>query len=226
MLNKNTIRKWVLFSVLAVTFSAMAQAQDDKSPVELRNNAYVTLTGTVGDITDADEFTLNYKGGSIKVDTNDYWPDLFAKDALEVLKPGDQITVTGVVDDNYFTKKEIDATSIAYRGTNYSRLYRHKSDGTAYSNVWPYYVWDEKIYENRVGISGTVSNILNDQEFEMKYGTGTIKVDTSALKVLDTDRLNVGDRVMVYGDMDENWFGKRELDADYLVRTDIYQSQG
>jgi uncharacterized protein YdeI (BOF family) len=197
-----------------------AQTQETAPAPALTEDAYVTVSGSVGEIVDADEFTLNHAGGKIRVDTNDYWANLFRKDAVEVLKPGDTVTVTGVVDDNFFTKKEIDATRILHKGKDYSRVYRSAPE----DGYWPYYGWGDGMYGDDVSVSGTVSKILSDDEFELKYGTGVLKVDVGALEVSETDRLRQGDRVTVYGDMDDNWFGKRELDADYLVRTHVYRA--
>lgn len=211
---------------LAVVPGAYAQTTTTKSPAALNDNAYVTLSGTVGEITDADEFMLKYKGYRIQVDTNDYWPNLFGKDAIQVLKPGDKVTVTGKVDDNWFTKKEIDATSISTGGKNYSRVYWRGSNNMSNYGSWPYYGWNDEMYEERVGLSGTVSKVTGDNTFEMKYGTGTVKVDTSGLDIIKANMLNRGDRVTVYGNMDDNWFGKRELNADYLIRTNVYHARG
>ncbi len=205
---------------LAITPATGAQ---NTPPAALPDNSYVTISGTVAEVLDADEFTVNYSGGTIKVDTNDAWPNLFRKEALEMLKPGDRVTITGKVDDNLFARKEIDASSISHQGKTYSRVYSQTPYDTAYYGYWPYYGWDDKMYNDNVSISGTVSRVIDDDEFEMKYGTGTVKVDTSALNVDANRLLQVGDRVMVYGDMDDNWFSKRELDADYLVRTNVYQ---
>jgi uncharacterized protein YdeI (BOF family) len=223
----NTLFKSFLMSTaLGLAIAPAAQAQQNKAPADMKDNSYVTISGKVGEILDADEFNLSYSGGAIKVDTNDGWPNLFRTDAIEVLKPGDKITVTGLVDDNLFVKKEIDAISISHHGETYSRLYWHIPYDNAYYGYWPYYGWDDKMYDDKVSISGTVSKILSDTAFEMKYGAGSLKVTTDDLNVHDADRLRVGDRVMVYGEMDDNWFGKRELDADHLVRTNVYGPRG
>jgi len=167
---------------------------------------------------------LRYKGGTIKVDTNDYWPNLFSADAAEALRTGDRVMVTGLVDDNFFTAKEIDANNITLQGKNYSRVYSYNSNNTTY---WPYYYGqDQNMSDGRIALTGRVSKILPNDSFELSYGTQTIKVDAKDINVMQKSAVKTGDRVTVYGDIDESWYGKQQLDADYLVRTSTYQARG
>lgn len=99
---------FVAFSA-AITFGTVATAEGTKAAAttSLQDGAYVTLSGTVGKIVDGDEFELRHGKGTIMVDTNDDWPNLFDNNAGQILKTGDKVRVSGEVDDNLFTKKEM-----------------------------------------------------------------------------------------------------------------------
>lgn len=213
-------------AALALMIVPTAEAQLSRADQTLEANTYVTLSGTVEGTPETNSFTLRYTGGSIRVDTNDAWPDLFRKDAAEILKPGDQVTVTGRVDDALFSAKEIDAMSISHKGQTYSRVYTRGADADPLFKMWPYYGWDAARVDNdNVSVSGVVSEISGNNEFEMKFGDRTMKVDTSDLTLAETERLRAGDRVTVFGKVDDTWFNTRTLRADSLVRAHLYESR-
>ncbi len=194
------------------------------TPANLKDDAYVTINGTVEKISEGDAFTLRYAGGTIGVDTNDTWPFLFNNDSTDLLRVGDKVTVIGQVDDNFFTRKEVDASSIRVKGANASRFYENTQNGNnSYGND---YSWDETMDEDNVRLTGTVMRLVDDETLELSYGTGTIRVDTEDLNRDTQNWLQVGDIITVYGEMDNNWFGKKELEANYLVRTSSYRSRG
>src|SRR5688572_22201289 len=78
----------------------------------MQDDAYVTLTGKVASVTENDAFQLDYGKGVIRVDTNDGRSNIFQgadANAGNVLREGDQVTVTGRIDNNWFSEREIDA---------------------------------------------------------------------------------------------------------------------
>lgn len=203
---------------VALLFSTSAIAMDQKSPAELEDDTYVTLSGTVGNIVDSDEFELVYSGGRIMVDTNDKWPALFVRDANEVLNTGDRVQVQGEIDDNFFAKKEIDATRIVHGNSTSYRVYslnNNMVDPEAYT-----YVLGEE--GESVAVTGNVMRVMDDQKFVLNYDSGTIQVDADDIAMSKTDRLTVGDRVTVYGQIDNDWFEKHEIDADRIVEINSY----
>lgn len=155
------------------------------------------------------------------VDTNDSWPNLFDKKASEILKTGDRVRVSGEVDDNLFTKKEIDATRVTHYGKNYSRTYWNQED-YAYNN--DYITYDNRRYRDGedITLTGTVGKTTDDQKFMLNYAGGSIQVDADDLCMEETNRLHTGDRVTVIGEIDDDWFEKREIEADHILRVSDY----
>ena len=192
----------------------------------LVNNSYVTLSGVVGEVTEGDEFELRYGGGTVMVDTNDTWPDLFKKDASMFIKTGDRITVTGRVDANFFDKKEIEAYRLTVHNDNYYRTYTNNDYAPSYQPDTQYYYYpydaDNSLDDKTVSMTGQVSAVGGNDDFMLRYGDREIKVDTDKLNFTDASRLTVGDIVTVYGNLDKDWFNKTEVEATKIVRTRVY----
>lgn len=210
--------KKLLAATTALTVAMAGSAMAANSTQNMEDGAYVTLSGKVVAITDEDEFQLIHNGQKILVDTNDEWPDLFDKSAQQILKTGDMITVSGVVDDNLFGKNEIDAKAIRYDGTTYTRMYVVESYPMANYNPASGMRDDEYM-----SLTGTISNITEDDKFMLNYGTGTIEVETDGIDLEESNRLSVGDRVTVEGELDKNWFSARELEADTIYVISEYR---
>lgn len=186
----------------------------------LRDDTLVTLSGTVADIVENDAFHLNYGGGTVRVDTNDTWPNLFdTKSATRYLKKGDRVTVTGKVDDNWFTKKEIDAHSLYLDDKNQMVVYNRPGDRRIFADdTYP----ENRAYfseGSRFSFTGTVTEVKNDDEFIINYGTGTIQVDLSKVDDVPDKWIQPGDRVSVFGKIDNGLFEKREVIAEGISKT-------
>jgi len=111
------IRTLALALAATTALSTAALALDNARTDNLPERGMITIAGTVAKITDADEFDLNYEGGTIHVDTNDAWPNIFKKDANNATKQlavGDHVVVDGRIDNNFFAKREIDAKSLRF----------------------------------------------------------------------------------------------------------------
>ncbi len=206
----------------ATLSSATAMAENNtkaQAASTLKDGTYVTISGKVEKVVDGDEFQLSYGNGTIMVDTNDHWPALFRKDVANILTPGDHVQVSGFVDDNLFTKKEIDAESIVHESTQYSRVYR-LNDGR--DNVYRPYSYYHAMDDEGISLTGDISKIIDDDSFMLNYGNGMIRVDADEIEFPKTERLRVGDRVTVKGEIDDNWFGKRTLEAESMYRINYY----
>lgn len=205
---------------------AAAEGTDKDGNVKFQNDAYITITGTVGSITDEDEFQLNHAGGTITVDTNDAWPDLFRADAGTVLNTGDRVSVTGKVDNNLFSGNEIEAYRLTVSGDTYGRIYTNQNYAPSYEN--DYAAYNNVAYgtgltdDQQVRISGEVSKIVNDEKFMLRYGNGEIQVDTDDVDFTNAAKLNVGDEVVVFGEVDKDLFQKKEVEAERVILSRAY----
>lgn len=205
---------------------AAAKGTDKSGNIKFENDAYITISGTVGEITDGDEFMLNHAGGMIKVDTNDTWPDLFANDAATLLKTGDRVSVTGKVDNNLFTTNEIEAYRMTVAGNSYSRVYTNQAYAPSYEN--DYAAYNNVAYgagledDQKVRISGEVSRIEKDDKFMLRYGNGEIMVDTDDVEFSNVTALAVGDEVVVFGEVDKDLFQKKEVEAERVILSRAY----
>lgn len=82
---------------------------------------YVTLSGTVSKILDNDRFELDYGNGVTQIDYDDALHELFKKTDHKI-KAGDKVTVTGKIDNNWFTRREILVSSILHITDDYPAL--------------------------------------------------------------------------------------------------------
>jgi hypothetical protein len=116
-----------LVSTLLLSTAALAMDRTDNLP----NKGTVTISGEVAKISDKDEFDLAYDGGMIHVDTNAAWPNIFHKDANNATKQlavGDHVVVTGKIDNNFFSKREIEAHSLSFENGGQIFSYEHNKD--------------------------------------------------------------------------------------------------
>lgn len=172
---------------------------------------WLTLTGTVVSAA-ADAFVLDYGAGNVTVEMDDW--DWYQEG--RVLKAGDEVTVSGLADQDLLLNKRIEARSVYVRNLN--SFFFASSD-------------DE---ESRRASAAMTANATNNSDFtgrvsaiegrELTVGTGpaAIRVDTSALadNPLDAEgahRVRVGDRIFVWGDLDLDAAEGAEIKARGLV---------
>ena len=220
-------------AVLALLAAAPAplyaanESTTDENP-NLKDEDYVTLSGTVGSILSGDEFELNYGSGKIKVDTNDFWPDMFkpgseASNLAYRLKTGDKITVSGRVDKSWLTANEIEAEAISYQTGSYITTYRNPNAQSG----WMDRNLDYFREGGRMSLAGTITQIVNDHEFILSYGSGTtIQVDTDGLGVPKNSPFVVGEHVTVYGTFDKGLIERNEIQAEVINRSDYLMRLG
>ena len=195
---------------LAVTLMTAITA-DAKSPYTQPDNTWISISGTVKAVT-ADTFTLDYGQGMITVEMDDGDRDADAY----MLLPGDEVTVSGKIDDDFYEMTTIEASSV----------YVEKLGTTFYASAL-----DEEDYWETVVMPGVLANTLvqgtvtsvSDQEFTLNTGLRslTVEVDEMFYNPLDDvgyQRIETGDVVRVTGMLDENLFGRREFKADAIVK--------
>lgn len=179
----------------------------------------VVLTGTIQSVSD-DEFVLSYGSGNITVEMEDWnWNG----ENMKNLRVGDRVTVTGQIDDDLFEGREIEADNIYLTASNVY-YYREGSTaspimGTAYRSPNTSTMAGDGTF---VAMSGRVSNI-NGKEFTLTDENNmTMQVDTGELGYdpLDAEgvqRVREGDMIQVYGEVDEDFFERKEILASRVI---------
>lgn len=215
-------------ALLAATQGYAAnEVTQDENP-NLRDEDYVTLSGTVGKILSGDEFELRYGSGTIKVDTNDYWPEIFnpsgdASNMAYRMKTGDKVTVSGRVDKSWLTANEIEAETISYRSGSSITTYRNPN----LQSNWLDRNLDYFREGGRMSLAGKITQVVNDHEFILQYGGGnTIQVDTDGIDLRKSNPFAVGERVTVYGTYDKGLTERNEIQAEAIDRSDYYMRLG
>jgi len=187
--------------------AANASAQD---PYEKPDGSYISLSGTVTSSTPS-SFVLDYGEGLVTVEMDDW--DWYG-DAYGIL-PEDDVTVYGYVDDDLYETTTIEASSVYVEDLN---TYYYASGADEESTAYVSTTW----YDYDYTVTGVVDSV-NGREFTVDTGTRQMTVDTWQLgyNPLDDEgflKIEKGDRVTVYGDLDMDVFGDREISAEAIVK--------
>lgn len=185
----------------------------DRKVGQAEDGEWIRLSGTVSSVSD-DAFTLDYGKDKITVETDD-----FASDTLRSLKKGDRVTVSGRIDDGFFSSKDIVASTVHMNSSNQT-LSANRNEMDASRSVFP---GSDMNAANRaedgewVSMTGKVSKMDGD-EFTIQTGSQSVAVDASDADGFDDNRLRIGDRVSVSGEIDEGGlFDDREIEASSVV---------
>jgi uncharacterized protein YdeI (BOF family) len=211
---KRNILNGLLVTAGAALLSAPAIAQDKLATYE--DGARVMVSGTVSDLSD-DEFTLNYSGGSIGVEVDDWdWNWMDDSDLTSRLNNGDQIIVSGEIDDDWFEAREIEADNIYFR-QNYSYYYVVDTNPAYYAEFDNDTAMRDGSY---LSVRGKVQNI-SGREFTVRSQGTDLQIDTSDLSynpMEGNSPVKTGDWVYVYGEVDDGFFDEKELSAEAVVK--------
>lgn len=198
----------VTAAAVAVLLSTPAWSQN---PYALADENWISLSGTVSEAK-PDGFTLNYDNGSVKVEMDDY--SSWHREG-RALSNGDEVVVSGRVDDDLFETTSIEAAMVYVErlGTHF---YASAMDEETPLQFGPTYQADSVV------VSGTIRRIDGDT-FTLGTGTGRIDVETGDMgdNPLDEDgflKLKVGDYVSVAGDYDVRLFKNNEVEATSIVK--------
>ena len=182
-----------------------AQRQDARELASAVEGEWVTLTGEVERVLPT-SVTLDYGIGEIEVEIDgDPWS------GDNPLRRGDNVTVAGRVDEDFFRKRTIEASYI-YVERLQSYVYASATDEEAGNFAPP---GDPESDGNWVALTGVLAAKAED----------TLIIDTGAMDVVvDTSTLHyepgvaIGERISVSGEMDYSaLFGSRRLTADVVV---------
>jgi len=204
--------RWPVTVIAAAALLGASCGGPAENPRAMPDESWISLGGTVEAVS-ADSFVLDYGTARITVEMDDGDRDA---DAYKLLV-GDQVTVNGRIDDDFFEATTIEASSVHVKKLDtyfYASSLDEESDGPfiAPTPLPPY----ETI------VQGTVTAVADD---ELTLDTGlrmvTVEVDRLGYDPLDDDgyqRIDVGDRVNVAGAIDDDFFAGREIVARSVVK--------
>jgi uncharacterized protein YdeI (BOF family) len=195
--------------LMAAAGSTPASAQEVSSSYD---GEWLSVSGTVDSVS-GDAFMLDYGDKTIPVEMDDY--DWYSENPLVV---GDQVTVTGRMDDDFFQSRRIEASSL-YVDSLHTQFYASADDE---EDVTVPLVDFDTLRTGGLSLTGTVQSV-DDEEFVLDTGAYDYRVDTQSLYYDPFDatgiqHVAVGDRVSVTGSIDDaDFFDNREIDATSLT---------
>ncbi len=195
----------IMLAAMSLAFASYAQDRVSDAPPA----SEISLSGKVAAI-DQDSFMLDYGAGRVRVDLEDGL-DWFPAGAAG-LTLGEPVTVNGVIDDDMFDTREIEATSI-YRPSLQTYLYADTSNARFFppTETRP----NDLSWAN---LSGTVRGVTG-RDFILDTGVREFRVTTDAAQTPNTvSRLRPGTRVSVSGLVNgDDIFDRQEIDATNVV---------
>lgn len=173
-------------------------------------DSWVAISGTIVG-TDRGSFRLDYGSGILTVRT-----EAFAiPNGTSVFADNDRVVVLGRIDDEFLEQQTLEASCVF-----------SESLGTTFygdpAGAESFQTWSVSLPLDlgAVELTGTVSAI-QDRKFTVSVGGSWVVVDTTRLPYNPLDesgyqRLEVGDRVKVFGELDQ-LIPNHLIDADHIV---------
>ncbi len=175
----------------------------------LPDEGAVNISGYVKSVENEREFTLRDETGDISVDIE--------SNQSVVLKEGDPVTVSGVI-DNDITGKDINANRVDVQQgfvEGMSNAVRSiPGVSTTDAQAFTIKSLPEK---GMVKVSGTVTDVANEEAFTLNDETGSIKVNVASAQ---KTALTEGAKVTVIGMMDSGLMSKHLKASDVIVVAD------
>jgi len=202
----------IIGALLAATLLAAGSGAEEKRPYARADQSWISLSGTV-DAVSPDLFTLDYGSGLVTVEMDDGDRDA---DAYALVK-GDQVTVNGMIDDDFFETTTIEARSVYVEklGTFFYASAADEED--------PEFLRATPVVPSAVTVQGTVGRV-EDGAFVLADGVRNLRVtvDQMAYDPLDDEgyqKVGEGDVVRVHGTMkDSDLFDARTLVAGAVTK--------
>ncbi|WP_292757445.1 DUF5666 domain-containing protein [Methylophaga sp. UBA2689] len=196
-----TFASFTLFALPAVAVN----------PYAMEDNSWISINGEVTSVT-ADAFELDYGDGQITVEMDDGDRDA---DGYKLMM-GDEVRVSGMIDDDFYDLTTIEASSVYVKNIDtYFYASAMDEEDIGYSIISPS-VTDTVV-------QGTITSVdVNGEQFTLDSGLQelTVEVDELTYNPLDDEgfqQLDVGDRVSVQGSIDHDFFEGRVFEANYVT---------
>ncbi|MDX1569586.1 MAG: DUF5666 domain-containing protein [Xanthomonadales bacterium] len=204
------LRKSALALAVAALVAAPAAAVADDHVDMMPDDSWISVSGTVDEVS-PHSFILDYGDDSIIVEMDDWDADA---DGYKLV-PGDSVTVTGLVDNDLFEAKTIEAGSVYVESLN-TYFYASSADEED-----AYVSYTVMIDPGQLNLQGTVTEVSGD-EFVIDTGWQKIEVNVSEMPYdpLDDEgfqKITKGDRVSVSGKMGTDFFVDRDFMADSVI---------
>ena len=182
----------------AVALCAAVPAVAAETPAATSDGEWLSLSGSVVS-TAPESFMLDYGSKTIRVEMDDY--DWYLENPI---LEGDQVIVTGQMDADFWQNRTIEASSVYVKSLNTMYFASAADEEGA---VVPILSVDPLTDGESVSLTGTVRQIVGD-ELTLDAGLMNYRVDTASLDYdpLDDDgvqHIAVGDRISVFGRMDD-----------------------
>ncbi|HBN14736.1 MAG TPA: hypothetical protein DEG76_00515 [Pseudohongiella sp.] len=205
---KRSQRLACLTSISSVLLASAALAQN---PYIEPDSTWISIDGTVESVS-PDSFLLDYGQGSVFVEMDDGDRDA---DGYKLM-PGDRVTVSGLIDDDFYELTTLEASSVyvEHLGTYFYASALDEED--SFVDVGPVNVSDTTF-------QGMVSSVdAEAEQFRLASGAQmiTVNVDEMSYNPLDDEgyqKITPGDVVSVTGNIDIELFEGRVFDADLVT---------
>lgn len=197
---RNTCFRMPIVAAIAAMTSVSAVAATN--PYLMPDESFVTLSGRVSSAGN-DTFQVDYGDGSITVEMDDWDRD---SDAA-VLKDGDQVTVYGRVDDDFFEKTTVEAGAVYVEGLK-TYFYASSADEESATFIPRVWVTPSPMIAAEMSIRGQVQSVdVDDESFVVEVGDEDVVVKSDELGYNPVDdygyqQIEQGDWVSVSGDLD------------------------
>ncbi|MDZ7752979.1 MAG: hypothetical protein U5S82_15310 [Gammaproteobacteria bacterium] len=211
-----TTYKASMAGLLLAALTAGPAAAEKAKPYEKPEDTWISISGTV-DAVSSDTFTLDYGQGNITVEMDDGDRDA---DAYKLIK-GDKVRVSGMIDDDLFETRTLEAASVYVENLDtYFYASAMDEEDAVITVTTPITITTPVVISETV-IRGVVTE-TSDEEFVIDTGLREVRVEVEemAYNPLDDEgyqKIEVGDRVSVTGDMDDDFLEGRELVADSVI---------
>lgn len=206
---KNTSMKLAALLAGAAMLTINLNAQN---PETAPDDTWLTVSGTVTSVA-PQAFGLDYGDGILTVEMDDWDAD---SDAFKVMT-GDRVTVSGIVDDDLFEARTLEASTVYVQDMN-TTFYASPADEEDSFMLIDY---SDPIELSEMSLQGTVTDV-DDEEFTLMVGNAPVNVEVEELAYdpLDDEgyqQIDIGDRVSVTGEMDYDFLEGSEFVAESVV---------